>query len=100
MFTRGLRELKDDKISIILSITVIGIIIADYIKYILLESKLDDNKEQARLGTHNQYNHEDILKLTTKQPTAPKEILLYLNISTLTEKIDRHIQKKIAQKIT
>ena len=35
--------------------------IVQYIIAILLESKLGDNKEQARLEMHYDFNHEDIM---------------------------------------
>ena len=36
--------------------------IVKYIIAVLLESELVDNKEQARLEMHYNFNHEDIMK--------------------------------------
>ena len=65
MFTFGLREFKEvnektpavDEALIKNKNTIVQYIIA-----ILLESKLVDNKEQARLEMHYDFNHEDIMK--------------------------------------
>ena len=46
---------------------------------IILESKLLDNKEQARLEMRHQFNQENIMKVIMEMnqatPTAPKETL-------------------------
>ena len=74
---------------------------------ILLESKLVDIKEQARLEMHYGFKQEDIMKeierfllmkiskaMTTSMtnPTAPSERLLYPNLSTVNE---QYINEKI-----
>ena len=90
MFTRGLRELKEKNRSIREATPQIRNLIPQYIKSIFLETKLLDIKNK-----HIQFNPEDLtenenfflMKNTKIQPTAPKETLLYPNISTLTEKM-------------
>ena len=66
MFTTGLKEIKEinkktnsaaDK-----AISKNKKTIVQYIIAILLESRLVDNKEQARLEMHYDFNHEDIMK--------------------------------------
>ena len=55
MFTNGLREMKEYNKSL-------RKVIVQYIIAILLESKLVDNKEQARLDMHYGFKQEDIMK--------------------------------------
>ena len=66
MFTTGLKEFEEvnentnsfiDEDLIKNKKTIVKFIIA-----IILESKLADNKEQARLEMHCNFNHEDIRK--------------------------------------
>ena len=66
MFTSALREFEEVNIKINSAVdealiknkkTIVQFIIA-----ILLERKLIDNKEQARLEMHYDFDHEDIMK--------------------------------------
>ena len=84
LFTRGLRE---DNRSIRQSIrsttgkirSRIRKLIPQCMIAIILESKLLDNKEQARLEMRHQFNQEKIMKVIMEMnqatPTAPKETL-------------------------
>ena len=65
MFTSGLKEFKDNKKTISVvdeALTKNKRTIVQYIISILLESKLVDNKEQARLEMHYDFKQEDIIK--------------------------------------
>ena len=69
-------------------------IVIKYIIAILLESKLVDNKEQARLEMHYGFKQEDIVKdiesyllLKMSQPTAPSERLHYPDLSSVSERL-------------
>ena len=66
MFTTGLRGFKEVKKNTNSFIDEVPIknkkTIVQYIIAILFESKLVDNKEQARLEMHYDFSHEDIMK--------------------------------------
>ena len=69
-------------------------IIIKFIIAILLESKLVDNKEQARLEMHYDFKQEKIMKgiescllLKMSQPAAPSERLLYPDLSSVSERL-------------
>ena len=66
MFTTGLREFEEVNTktnSAVDEALMMNIkTIVQYIIAILLESKLIDNKEQARLEMHYDFDHEDIMK--------------------------------------
>ena len=70
--------------------------IVQYIINILLESKLLDNKEQARLEMHYDFD-QGVMKdiesyFTTENESAPNERLLYPNLTTINE---QYINDKI-----
>ena len=65
MFTTGLKEFEEnnEKINSFIDEDLLeNKKIVQYIIAMLLESKLVDNKEQARLEMHYDFNHEDIMK--------------------------------------
>ena len=66
MFTTGLREFKaaSEKTNLLMMKLFYKLqkTIVQYVIAILFESKLVDNKEQARLEVHYDFNHEDIMK--------------------------------------
>ena len=103
MFTTGLKEFKGvnkktnsftDEALLENKKTMVQNLIA-----ILLESRLLDNKEQAILERHCDFDQEDIMKdiesyllLKMSQPSAPSERFLYPNLSTVNE---QYINDKI-----
>ena len=66
MFTTGLKEFnefnKKTNSTVDEALLKNENTIVQYIMAILLESKLSENKEQARLEMHYDFNHEDIMK--------------------------------------
>ena len=66
MFTTGLKEFnefnKKTNSTVDEALLKNEKTIVQYIVAIILESKLVENKEQARLEMHYDFNHEDIMK--------------------------------------